>query len=521
MLIYDWFFKQAVTEEQMNNAFAAVQSSMFNLMTDQLLVGIAQGGTTTQKSGTPDLHVTVGGPFMAYDQLGQRIYTAGDTIDMSVDSNSVSTAVSGAGNSKYVSLFIQFTRALSNPQIDGNGASIYYNQAESYQYVKVQGTEATTGTQTKPALINPGLLVADVLLAHGTTQILDSMINQTRMQSTFAVSQSPFSIFAGTVPGALSVMLTNLNNHVNGVSGMHPTTAINTTGSSYTGTTYSLAGGSGISLSTQIVGAGGLAPAIDSLETGLAGLTLSGPGLTIPYYSNAAALRAVNLADCGVGMTAAITSFGIYVFDAVSGTDNGVTCIKPHDASSFVGRWQLTGSDGGLTGNVANVPFGMTVLDTNGKVPLGNTYNQIAYMSQASGASGFGSTHAYAATPGDTSVHLFTPVFATIPAVQTGDIIIASMYYFGTCDASVLADQAQIYFAFGGTAQTTIAGYLPNVNASNLPTAAIPTHGYFRDYYTVGSNASSFTVGYAYQAITSSMSIVFTPLDYIVQVFRP
>ncbi len=121
MLIYSWFFKQAVTEENMNDAFGAVQSSMFNLMTDQKLVGLAQGGTPGPTTPTANLSIVIGGPTYAYDQLGERIYAPTFSADCSKDLNNVSTAVGGAGNEKYLSVFILFERTLSDPVIDGNG----------------------------------------------------------------------------------------------------------------------------------------------------------------------------------------------------------------------------------------------------------------------------------------------------------------------------------------------------------------------------------------------------------------
>ena len=247
MLIYDWWFKQSVTEEQMNNAFGAVQSSMFNLMTDQKLVGLAQGGTPGPTTPTANLSIVIGGPTYAYDQLGERIYAPTFSADCSKDLNNVSTAVSGAGNEKYLSVFVLFERTLSDPVIDGNGMTVYYVQAESYIYEVYQGAEAPVGTATHPALINPGLLVADVHLIFGQTQIMSGDISTSRAQATFNFVQSPFSILAGNVPDAIEAMLTDLNEHVNGTSGEHPDTAI--TAGAVSGTPFSLSSGT---VATQV-----------------------------------------------------------------------------------------------------------------------------------------------------------------------------------------------------------------------------------------------------------------------------
>ncbi len=252
MLIYSWFFKQAVTEENMNDAFGAVQSSMFNLMTDQKLVGLAQGGTPGPTTPTANLSIVIGGPTYAYDQLGERIYAPTFSADCSKDLNNVSTAVSGAGNEKYLSVFVLFERTLSDPVIDGNGMTVYYVQAESYIYEVYQGAEAPVGTATHPALINPGLLVADVHLIFGQTQIMSGDISTSRAQATFNFVQSPFSILAGNVPDAIEAMLTDLNQHVNSIGTAHPATAISAT--AVAGSPYSLASGTVESQLTALIG---------------------------------------------------------------------------------------------------------------------------------------------------------------------------------------------------------------------------------------------------------------------------
>jgi hypothetical protein len=247
------------------------------------LVGIAQGGVAAPASPTPNLTIVIP-ETIAYDQLGQRIFTTGDTIDCSKDSNNVSTAVSGAGNEKYVSVFILFERSLSDPQIDGNGMTVYYVQAESYQYEVVQGAEATIGTATTPALVNPGLLLADIHLIHLQSQIQSTDINNVanspvRVQFTFVIDQTPFSVVAGTVPAAIAAMLTDLNAHVNSIGTAHPATAISA--AAFTGTRFSM---SAEDLQLQITA---MSTQIDNLRS-IAGVPKNGIVAmgSVPYSSN-------------------------------------------------------------------------------------------------------------------------------------------------------------------------------------------------------------------------------------------
>lgn len=229
MDLFDWFFKQPVTEGEMDEAFDNAQQADQDLMANQGLIGVMVNGDIAEHFAVPDLTVDIAAPVLAYDQTGQRIFipgTAGvENIDVSVDSNSVSTAVAGGGNEKIVSVFVQFARALSNPRIDGNSVTVDFNVDESFAIIVEQGAEAGAPA-TPPALKADALLLGDITRTFGQTQIFDADIDLSRKESTFKLSTVTFAIDAGTQEEALQDMLQQFQNHVDDLAAAHAGDAI-------------------------------------------------------------------------------------------------------------------------------------------------------------------------------------------------------------------------------------------------------------------------------------------------------
>jgi len=496
VLIYDWFFKQAVTEENMNDAFGAVQTSMFNLITDQGLIGIAQGGTVTQDSPTPDLTVIVGGPFYAYDQLGQRIFTAGTGsnpgLDLSQDSAHVSTAVAGGGNEKWISIFIQFERVLSDPQIDGNGATVFYIQSESFQYLIVQGAEAPVGTATQPALINPGLLIADVRRTFGVTTIHNADILQSptstlsgksgRMKNTFNIPGSPLSLTAGTVADAISTMLTQLNT----------LTAGDFTNGADPGTRFSLASGT---VASQL---SAIQEQIDDIMTDGSDATASVADLT--------ALRAIGPADRFANQSIFVNpNLGLYFWNpGGAGADDGVFTILPADAP-VTGRWTLD-----LKGAIG-IANGIPQLDSTVKVPLLQTHWAIvgAFYDETAG----GGAWQFSGVPGDMAFHLAPggPMH-TFTGLQVGDKIAVEMMF------QYAFSVAGTFFTLNWT-QNGSAITLPQWTSDVRTPPESQTNGYFRAIFdaVAGSNAIHF----GYNAGNNTQNLLINPVDGHIVVYRP
>lgn len=173
---YDFFYRQKVTEGELDDAFDALEAADRNMVVDLGFTGVAHGLVVSERD-TPGLSVDVSSG-AAHDPQGRRIRIAsGQVVDLSVDSDGVPTTVSTPGNARVVSVFAVFSRALSDPRIDGNSNTVYFVRAESFSFRVVQGSEATLGAEVAPALANDATLLADVRRTNGQTEILDAAIN--------------------------------------------------------------------------------------------------------------------------------------------------------------------------------------------------------------------------------------------------------------------------------------------------------------------------------------------------------
>lgn len=145
--------------------------------------GVSSGLAISEATPTPNLTIDLSGPGVAYDSLGQRLFVAAtQNVDMSSDENGTGTAVAGAGNEKWLSIFIAFDRILSDPRLDGNSATVFYQRDESFSINVAQGVEATIGTASRPPIRPDEILLADVRLENGQTQIVNTDIDTSRRQ---------------------------------------------------------------------------------------------------------------------------------------------------------------------------------------------------------------------------------------------------------------------------------------------------------------------------------------------------
>jgi len=166
----------------MDLAFSWVEDADWNIALDNVFEGV-HSQSEPQQHGVGDLTVDIPGPIVAGGKDGERIYLS-DTLanlDCSEDEFNVSTAVVNPGNSKILSLFIRFKRRLEDPRTDGNGQTVYTKQYEDAELFVRQGTEAVS--PTPPAVLTDAILLGDVTLSFGQTQILNTDIDVTRAET--------------------------------------------------------------------------------------------------------------------------------------------------------------------------------------------------------------------------------------------------------------------------------------------------------------------------------------------------
>jgi hypothetical protein len=172
---FDFYFRQPVSESEMDAAFDGVEQALWDLVVDTDLIGVLANAVVTEH--TPNnLTVDVSGSAAIHDKAGQRIaFGPVQVVDLSVDNLSVTTAVGTPGNEKIVSLFAKFDRTLSDPRIDGNSLTVYWNRAETFDFFVTQGAESAPPA-TPPALHAEYILLADVRRSFGVSIIVNADI---------------------------------------------------------------------------------------------------------------------------------------------------------------------------------------------------------------------------------------------------------------------------------------------------------------------------------------------------------
>lgn len=177
----DYYYKQLVMDTELDAGFDGAERADRAMMADMGMAGITTGGSVVQSSPA-SMSVTLGGPTVAYDSAGRRVATATNiTFSLATSLTGISTAASTSGKERWVSAFLRFTRAQSDPRSDGNNSPVNFIQAEACEVVVRMGVEANTGTSVKPTLVEGEILICDVLLTYGKSSVVNADINTSRV----------------------------------------------------------------------------------------------------------------------------------------------------------------------------------------------------------------------------------------------------------------------------------------------------------------------------------------------------
>jgi len=201
----DYYYKQLVQEDELDQSYDWAEQAMFDLAVDNGLEGFHFGGVASEHSPTPDLTVDVS-PGLGTDKLGRRLYWAGtQNVDCSQDEYGTGTASTlGTSKEKYLTIYAMFTRNLSDPAVDGNGATVWTKQYESFELRVRQGSEAAIGTATPPSIPSDALNVVDILLVNTgapPTQIIDADLDTDRRDDWLRMLAAGFSNLSTQVAG--------------------------------------------------------------------------------------------------------------------------------------------------------------------------------------------------------------------------------------------------------------------------------------------------------------------------------
>lgn len=372
--LHDYYFRQRVTELELDEGFEFLEQADRDFVVDWDFPGLSQGAVVSEQ-GVPNLTVDVSNG-VAYSNAGERIdIDSTPVLDLSVDENSVSTEPAVPGNSVVISIFVEFARALSDPRIDGNSATVYFNRFESFNFVIRTGSEAASpGGGAEEAFINANgsaldpnlILIADVIRANGQTTISNSDIYTTRTEYVFRLTAGGLSLTAGTAREAVQAMLQELEDHVTNVGAAHPADTVSFDPSGVP------AAWSALAAATQVQAA--IEAMLDDLvqSSGVVGATLVGVNGTIAGFAGTPTTVQAAFDDLfnGVGQIGFSASGG-YEFntDVAIGNNMTVDGTLTHTSSGENVMFDATTSQGIYSG--AGTPEGVQVA-AEGSLYFGN-----------------------------------------------------------------------------------------------------------------------------------------------------
>ena len=218
------YFGQLVSDAHLNDANWYTELAERNAHIDAGATGILDGLDVTQHyTGTfaaPDLTVDVSAG-VARDDAGWRLPLATlQNVDCSVDYLGAATTVA-AGNHRCLSIFARFEDDYSEIHSIKSGGSAYRIHDDSTVLEVWMGTETLLAAPLdQPALAAGYVLLADVTLINGQTQIVTGDISTTRRQDQVVIAGTTHSIRRSWLITAISDLLGWLNTVVGAVAAM-------------------------------------------------------------------------------------------------------------------------------------------------------------------------------------------------------------------------------------------------------------------------------------------------------------
>jgi hypothetical protein len=204
----NFYFGQPVTEGELDQAFNDVDEAFAAFLRAFSYQGITRGAEVAENA--PANFTVVVTPGTVYDQTQRHIeWFTNQVVNCALDEVGAATAVSTPGQEKWLSIFAQYQETLSDPRTDENNATVYYRRTEGFKLNVVQGAQAPSAT--RPPLRGDQILVADILIIHGQTQLVDADIDFTRSQVAFVLTGSPLAIREKNLADVLQAMLDTIN----------------------------------------------------------------------------------------------------------------------------------------------------------------------------------------------------------------------------------------------------------------------------------------------------------------------
>jgi len=136
----DWYYKQTVTQGQMDWAFEQAEAAICQAAKFSYGEGIIEGGEVTQVTPAAEIAVMVAA-FKLLDEEGRHVELS-DAIKVlcSVDYDGISTYTDlVVGQGRWISVYAAFKRDLSEPKSDGNSVVVMSKLLDYYELFVVRG----------------------------------------------------------------------------------------------------------------------------------------------------------------------------------------------------------------------------------------------------------------------------------------------------------------------------------------------------------------------------------------------
>lgn len=170
-----FYFDQAVQDDDLILLQDQIEGADQNIAKDWLGAGILSGLEVTPNNPADLTAQILTG--IGYDDYGRRVYVPATQIV-----NLASQVPATAGNERWATVVARFARNNWDQRQDGAGQQIYYRQDESFTIAVLAGAEAAAGAAVKPAAAVGDIILADVKLTQGQTQIQAANIDTNRRQ---------------------------------------------------------------------------------------------------------------------------------------------------------------------------------------------------------------------------------------------------------------------------------------------------------------------------------------------------
>jgi hypothetical protein len=191
---YDVYYKQPVSYNQFNACFDAAEQALWNMFCDRAIAGIVTGFVPSAPTTGWALNVS---PGLGVDKNGGRLRsTETITLDPRTDTTGTS-CVPSPGNRRWVSIFAHYGRSPNGAYLDGNQDLGLFNRPEALNPVApyddpanagkllvVRGDEdlITNPIPARPALDASAILICDILLTDGDTNLVAAKIDTSRAE---------------------------------------------------------------------------------------------------------------------------------------------------------------------------------------------------------------------------------------------------------------------------------------------------------------------------------------------------